>query len=242
MCRPIEATAIGNFVTSPAAGSRTAAMGPATGAVGPAVAGPTAAVGVASTPAVGPAASTALGCHRHGHRAPGLTLELSDVDLAAISDAQRERAAMLSPDLTITRTGEPTLPVHADAHRIDQILGNLIDNARRHTAPGGHIVIDVRTTDHQMPGRATPHAELTVTDTGPGHPRRRPRPHLRQAGATGHSPQPRSERGRAGPSHRPGAGARPRRRAGVCSPRGRRAIPAGPARRGCGQLSGRWPP
>jgi signal transduction histidine kinase len=81
----------------------------------------------------------------------GLTLELSDVDLAAIADAQRERVAMLSPDLTITRTGEQAMPVHADAHWIDQILRNLIDNARRHTPPGGHIVIDVRTTDHQMP-------------------------------------------------------------------------------------------
>jgi signal transduction histidine kinase len=99
----------------------------------------------------------------------GVTLEPSDVDLAAIADAQCARATMLSPDLTIIRTGESTVPIHADAYRIDQILANLFDNARRHTAPGGHVTIDVRKTgDQHLPEKSSRQAELTITDTGPG--------------------------------------------------------------------------
>ncbi|MEB3982829.1 ATP-binding protein [Mycobacterium sp. 663a-19] len=92
----------------------------------------------------------------------GVTLNLSDIDLVEITEAECERAAMLSPDITITRTGEPTLPARADRTRVAQILSNLVDNARRHTPPGGQIVIDVRHANHL--------AELTVTDSGPGIP------------------------------------------------------------------------
>lgn len=94
----------------------------------------------------------------------GLTLDLADADLCVIAEAERERAAMLSPEITVTRTGEPTVPIRADRTRVAQILSNLVDNARRHTPPGGQIVIDVR-----RGGQArSPHAELTVTDSGPG--------------------------------------------------------------------------
>ncbi|OMC46787.1 ATP-binding protein [Mycobacterium sp. IS-1264] len=90
----------------------------------------------------------------------GVALDLSDADLVEIAEAECERAAVLSPDITITRTGEPGVPVRADRTRVAQIVSNLVDNARRYTPPGGRIVIDVR--------RAGPHAELTVTDSGPG--------------------------------------------------------------------------
>ncbi|WP_096444602.1 sensor histidine kinase [Mycobacterium shigaense] len=99
----------------------------------------------------------------------GVTLEPSDVDLGALVDAQCERATMLSPDLTITRLGEPAVPLNADAHRIDQILTNLLDNARRHTPPGGRITIELSAGRHGAEN-AAPWAELTITDTGPGVP------------------------------------------------------------------------
>ena len=99
----------------------------------------------------------------------GVALEPSRVDLAALVDAQCERATMLSPDLTITRTGETALPIHADAHRIDQILANLLDNARRHTPPGGSITIELSTVGGGSEN-ASRQAELTITDTGPGVP------------------------------------------------------------------------
>lgn len=96
----------------------------------------------------------------------GLTLELADTDLVAIAEAERERAAVLSPDLTVRRTGDPTAPIHADRTRVTQIVSNLVDNARRYTPAGGHIVLNVGETDHA----GLRCAELTVTDSGPGIP------------------------------------------------------------------------
>lgn len=69
---------------------------------------------------------------------------------------------MLAPQLTITRTGVDGLSVRADPTRVAQILSNLLDNARRHTPPGGRITVDVQTRDTT--------AQVTVTDTGPGIP------------------------------------------------------------------------
>ncbi|MGZ4530188.1 MAG: sensor histidine kinase [Mycobacterium sp.] len=92
----------------------------------------------------------------------GLPLDIRDVDLAAIADAEADRAAMLAPQLTVSRTGVAELNVNADTTRLAQILSNLLDNARRYTPPGGAITIDVRMHDGA--------AEVTVTDSGPGIP------------------------------------------------------------------------
>ena|GEM_PF-504799 len=101
----------------------------------------------------------------------GATLNFAETDLVTIADAECERVAMLSPDLTAIRTGEPTMPVRADSNRIAQILSNLVDNARRHTPPGGRIVIDVGRTDHNQSADGGLYcATVTVTDSGPGIP------------------------------------------------------------------------
>ncbi|BBY08469.1 sensor histidine kinase [Mycobacterium noviomagense] len=92
----------------------------------------------------------------------GLPLDLQDTDLGAIADAEADRARMLAPQLTITRAGLSALRVRADPTRVAQILSNLLDNARRHTPPGGQIGIDLQRRDGV--------AEVTVTDTGPGIP------------------------------------------------------------------------
>ncbi|OBH79185.1 two-component sensor histidine kinase, partial [Mycobacterium scrofulaceum] len=92
----------------------------------------------------------------------GLPLDAHDVDLAAIADAEADRAAMLAPQLTISRTGATSLAVNADPTRLAQILSNLLDNARRYTPTGGAITIDVRRDDGA--------AAVTVTDSGPGIP------------------------------------------------------------------------
>lgn len=92
----------------------------------------------------------------------GLPLQRHGCDLAALADAEVQRAATLEPSLSLTRTGVATLPVRADATRLTQILTNLVDNARRHTPPGGSIELDVT----QMKAKAI----VTVTDTGPGVP------------------------------------------------------------------------
>ncbi|BBY00449.1 hypothetical protein MSEO_09480 [Mycobacterium seoulense] len=92
----------------------------------------------------------------------GLPLDTHDVDLAAIADAEADRAAMLAPQLTVSRTGAAKATVNADPTRLAQILSNLLDNARRHTPPRGAITVDVHLRDDA--------AEVTVTDTGPGIP------------------------------------------------------------------------
>lgn len=92
----------------------------------------------------------------------GLPLDRRDVDLAAVADAEADRAAMLAPQLAVTRTGAATLTVNADPTRIAQILSNLLDNARRYTPPGGAITVDIGVRDGT--------AEVTVTDSGPGIP------------------------------------------------------------------------
>ena len=92
----------------------------------------------------------------------GLPLHLHDVDLAAVLDAEADRAAMLAPQVTVARTGLTALNIEADPTRLAQILSNLLDNARRYTPPGGTITVDL--------GRSDAAAEVVITNTGPGIP------------------------------------------------------------------------
>lgn len=90
----------------------------------------------------------------------GAGLRVTDCDLTALVEAERERCALLAPAVTVTRTGAPAVRVRADGVRIAQILANLGDNARRHTPAGGSLAFDVRVADDL--------AVVTVTDTGGG--------------------------------------------------------------------------
>jgi two-component system, OmpR family, sensor kinase len=92
----------------------------------------------------------------------GLALDLRDTDLAAIVGAEADRAAMLAPQVDVTRTGLTGLNVRADPTRVAQILSNLLDNARRYTPAGGTITVDLSGGDGT--------AEVTVTDSGAGIP------------------------------------------------------------------------
>ncbi|WP_245905757.1 sensor histidine kinase [Mycolicibacterium palauense] len=90
----------------------------------------------------------------------GLSLRPEGTDLARIVADEVDRAAMLAPDVSIEHTGEQELRIDADPTRVAQILSNLLDNARRHTPPGGRIRVHLQTLDGT--------AQVTVTDTGPG--------------------------------------------------------------------------
>ncbi|OBB91075.1 cell wall metabolism sensor histidine kinase WalK, partial [Mycobacterium sp. 852002-40037_SCH5390672] len=92
----------------------------------------------------------------------GLALERDDVDVAAVLDREADRAAMLAPQVSVSRTGLTTLNLNADATRVSQIVSNLLDNARRYTPAGGAITVDLRARDGL--------AEVVITDTGPGIP------------------------------------------------------------------------
>lgn len=97
----------------------------------------------------------------------GVPLDLQDTDLTAIVNAEADRTTMLAPQLTISRTGLTALTIRADPTRLAQILSNLLDNARRHTPPGGRITIDLNRRDET----GLEVAEVTITDTGPGIPK-----------------------------------------------------------------------
>lgn len=93
-----------------------------------------------------------------------LTLDLRTVDLAELvrtaAAAQERRAADKGLGVVVTAT-EPVL-VHGDRERLLQVLGNLLDNAVRHTPAGGTITLSAR--------RAAGDAVIGVADTGPGVP------------------------------------------------------------------------
>ena len=90
------------------------------------------------------------------------TVDLAEllIDLGTTFSVQAETAGI---DLQVETGGDPVgLKVIADAARIDQVLGNLVVNALRHTHRGGSITL-----------RAEPYAEgvrLSVSDTGEGIP------------------------------------------------------------------------
>lgn len=66
--------------------------------------------------------------------------------------------------VTLSRRVSEGLPsLSADPHRLAQILGNLLDNALRHTPAGGEVTIDAAVN---ADGAVT----LTVADTGEGIP------------------------------------------------------------------------
>ena len=92
---------------------------------------------------------------------PTLDLQPTDVTeivLNAVSDARAASPdhswAMNLPDEVVMAT--------ADAHRLHQVIANLLANARTHTPPGTRVEVALRTE----PGWAV----ITVSDNGPGVP------------------------------------------------------------------------
>lgn len=81
----------------------------------------------------------------------------------AAVDAARDRYA--TEDVTLAvEVAEAVPAVHADPDRLGQVLGNLLDNALRHTPPGGRVTVAAAPADD---GGSV---ALTVSDTGEGVP------------------------------------------------------------------------
>ena len=80
---------------------------------------------------------------------------LVETAMAAAADRFTAKGVTLSADV-----GGDLPAVWADPHRLGQVLGNLLDNALRHTESGGHVDVAVA-TDH---GNLT----ISVTDDGDG--------------------------------------------------------------------------
>ncbi|TQM38600.1 sensor histidine kinase [Pseudonocardia cypriaca] len=89
----------------------------------------------------------------------GLELRREPVDLLELAGTEAERAQLVAPDQQVEVRGEP-VTVPGDATRLAQVLGNLLDNARRHAGPGA-VTVTVSGGDP---------ARVLVTDEGPGVP------------------------------------------------------------------------
>ena len=87
---------------------------------------------------------------------------LADLATAAASAVQARYAAK-GVTLTVT-TAADTSVVRVDADRFAGAVGNLLDNALRHTPPGGTVTLTTNVTAHLGQDLA----QLTVTDTGGG--------------------------------------------------------------------------
>ncbi|MDQ1287286.1 MAG: two-component system, OmpR family, sensor histidine kinase BaeS [Actinomycetota bacterium] len=94
-----------------------------------------------------------------------LTLRPEPADLTGISRAaaQAHEARLRAAGLTLITHLEDAVPVHADPGRLDQVVGNLLQNCARHCREGDTVTL---TTATAPDGRA----RLTVADTGPGIP------------------------------------------------------------------------
>jgi signal transduction histidine kinase len=77
---------------------------------------------------------------------------------ATAADAARDRYESKGVRLDVDL--HPAGRVNVDPDRIGQVLGNLIDNALRHTASGGSVTVSCRRVDHWV--------EYAVADTGEG--------------------------------------------------------------------------
>ena len=97
-----------------------------------------------------------------------LPLVQQEVDLRQLVDRTLAGyRAQAEANRVILQLGERSslqLLIQADAARIQQVLGNLLGNALRHTPAGGEILVTVRESE------AGNHAEVLVTDSGEGIP------------------------------------------------------------------------
>jgi signal transduction histidine kinase len=90
-------------------------------------------------------------------------LELATLDLHTLVD---ETLAVIAPECEQTsitvynEISESTPPALADSDRITQVLLNLLDNARRHTPPGGKICVGASTSEKDL--------HIRVSDSGTG--------------------------------------------------------------------------
>lgn len=95
----------------------------------------------------------------------GRTLERLPVDLSALcADAVNDARIAGSDHEWVLDLDEGPVEVVGDAYRLQQVIVNLLSNARVHTPPGTRVTVGLRAEADRGP------AVLTVTDDGPGMP------------------------------------------------------------------------
>jgi len=97
---------------------------------------------------------------------PGLKPEAHDPAalVRSVIDDYRARAESAGHPLTLHEEGGADLhsPIPLDPLRVSQVLGNLLDNALRHTPRGARIDVSLRSAGDEI--------QVSVRDTGPGIP------------------------------------------------------------------------
>lgn len=85
------------------------------------------------------------------------------VDVCALLLRIKEQFAPLSEakEIVVEIGCDPDISVDGHAELLEQVVGNVQDNAIRHTPPGGKICLVARRTDQNK-------VEISVSDTGPG--------------------------------------------------------------------------
>ena len=81
--------------------------------------------------------------------AGGLPLEPRVVDLSELVEDIGEAARVIGPGLQVDVVRDGRLPATVDPDRLTQALMNLVDNAVRHTPPGGTVRLSTRRADGQ---------------------------------------------------------------------------------------------
>lgn len=89
-----------------------------------------------------------------------LPLELADCDLVALSHEAIFGQQLIDRDHVYTLTGEAELRGRWDAARLEQVITNLVANARRYAPAGTEITVRVRVDGER--------AAVDVSDHGPG--------------------------------------------------------------------------
>jgi signal transduction histidine kinase len=95
-----------------------------------------------------------------------LPVEPEPVDPAELLREAEEifRTQATVGSVTIVYGADPTLPpVHADRHRIMQVMTNLIGNSMKFTPPGGRIAVHAKLDGDSV--------HFSISDTGPGIPK-----------------------------------------------------------------------
>jgi len=93
----------------------------------------------------------------------GAALTRERVGLAAFVEQAVGEAALSGRDVRLAAdVAPPDLAVKADPARLHQVLANLLDNASRHSPPGGLVTVSARASGGGV--------RLSVCDQGPGIP------------------------------------------------------------------------
>jgi two-component system phosphate regulon sensor histidine kinase PhoR len=94
-----------------------------------------------------------------------IELNLAPVAAGEVAQEALDDAALIaqSRNVTLVNRIAPGLQMMADAGRLRQVLGNLIDNAIKYGRMDGHVTVDGRALDGAR-------VEICVRDDGPGIP------------------------------------------------------------------------